>query len=92
MHLSKKQFSKLVLVCTNERMDGRMCCAQKAPPEFYQALKVAVAGMDPTIRVSKTGCLGNCEGGAIVALMPKNVYLGGVEEKDIPEILEMLKD
>jgi len=91
MRLSDKQFSKLVLVCTNEKPDGRPCCAQKASPEFYHTLKMAVAGMDPTIRVSKTGCLGNCESGATVAIMPKNVYLGEVKESDIPEILEMLK-
>lgn len=91
MRLSDNQFSKLVLVCTNERIDGRACCAQKASPELYHALKVAVAGMDPTIRVSKTGCLGNCESGATVAIMPKNVYLGDVQETDIPEIIEMLK-
>lgn len=91
MRLSDKQFSKLVLVCTNERMDGRACCAQKASPELYHALKVAVAGMDPSIRVSQTSCLGNCESGATVAIMPKNVYLGEVRESDIPAILEMLK-
>ena len=91
MRLSDKQFSKLVLVCTNERADGRACCAQKASPEFYHSLKVAVAAMDPTIRVSKTGCLGNCESGATVAIMPKNVFLGEVTVEDIPEILEMLK-
>lgn len=91
MRLSDKQFSKLVLVCTNERTDGRECCAHKASPEFYHALKIEVAKMDPSIRVSKTGCLGNCESGATVAIMPRNVYLGEVKEKDIPEILEMLK-
>lgn len=91
MRKSDIQFSKLVLVCTNERMDGRECCAHKISPEFYHALKMAVAGMDPTIRVSKTGCLGNCASGATVAIMPLNVYLGEVKEKDIPEILEMLK-
>jgi len=80
-----------VLVCANEREDGRECCSQKASPEFYHSLKTAVAAMDPTIRVSKTGCLGNCASGATVAIMPKNVYLGEVKEKDIPEILEMLK-
>lgn len=53
---------------------------------------MAVAGMDPTIRVSKTGCLGNCESGATIAIMPKNVYLGEVKEKDIPDILKLLNE
>ena len=92
MIIAAKQFSQIVLVCTNERTDGRECCSQKTSPEFYHALKIAVAGLDPTIRVSKTGCLGNCETGATVAIMPKNIYLGKVSEKDIPEILELLRD
>ena len=91
MRLANKQFSKLVLVCVNDREDGRECCAQKLSPDFYHTLKAAVAQLDPTIRVSKSGCLGNCSSGPTVAIMPNNVYLGEVTETDIPEIIEMLK-
>ncbi len=81
------QFRKLVLVCTNEKPDGKACCAKKLSPEFYLDLKLAVAGKDPTIRVSKTGCLGNCQSGAVIAIMPDNIYLGDVRESDLEELV-----
>lgn len=81
------QFKKIVLVCTNEKEGGKNCCAQKMSLELYHKLKLAIATIDPTIRVSKTGCLGNCESGATVAIMPDNVYLGEVTERDIDEIV-----
>jgi len=90
MKLATKQFSQLILVCVNEKENGKDCCSKKLSPEFYQLLKTAVAQVDPTIRVSKTGCLGNCASGAVMAIMPKNVYLGDVTETDIPEIIQML--
>ncbi len=55
--------------------------------ELYHKLKLAIAAVDPRVRVSKTGCLGNCEGGATVAIMPDNIYLGEVKESDIDEIV-----
>jgi (2Fe-2S) ferredoxin len=90
MKLAMKQFSQLILVCVNEKDNGRDCCAKKLSLEFYQTLKTAVAEFDPTIRVAKTSCLGNCASGAVMAIMPKNVYLGDVTETDIPEIIKML--
>ena len=38
----------------------------------------------------KTGCLGNCNQ-AQRSLSCQNVYLGEVKEKDIPDILDMLR-
>lgn len=88
MRMADIQFKKLVLVCTNEKPDGRNCCAQKMSLELYHKLKLAIAAADPHIRVSKTGCLGNCESGATIAIMPDNVYLGEVKESDIEEIVQ----
>lgn len=101
MRLSDHQHKKLILVCVNVREDGAECCGQKGSLDLYHKLKAAVkeeaignrqkAG-EPiqNIRVSKTGCLGNCESGITVALMPENVYLGEVTEADIPEIVRRI--
>jgi (2Fe-2S) ferredoxin len=85
------KFRKLVLVCTNLRENGEECCSQKGSVDLHLKLKAAVKALDPQIRVSKTGCLGNCKSGASVVIMPDDVWLGGVTEEDIPKILEMLK-
>ncbi|MEK7615257.1 MAG: (2Fe-2S) ferredoxin domain-containing protein [Patescibacteria group bacterium] len=92
MRLSDKQFEKLVLVCVNEREDGSECCGQKGSLELFHKLKAAIKLVRTDTRVSRTGCLGNCASGITVAIMPKNVYLGGVQESDIEEIVKMLAE
>ena len=84
------RYKKLVLVCTNLRENGEECCAQKGSVELHKKLKETVKLLDPAIRVSKTGCLGNCKSGASVVIMPDDIWLGAVTEEDIPEILKML--
>ena len=84
-----KRHRKLVLVCTNVREDGTECCGLKGSIELHKKLKEAMKAADLTIRVSKTGCLDRCSEGANVVIMPDNVWLGGVTEADIPEIVKL---
>lgn len=90
MRLAEKQFKRLVLVCTNSREDGRECCAAKGSVELYHALKGAVRAVDPTIRVSRSGCLDNCATGTTVVIMPDALWLGAVTPEDIPTIVSYL--
>lgn len=83
---------KLVLVCTNDRVDGRECCAQKGSVDLHRTLKEAVRSVFPDVRVSKSGCLDRCSSGATVAIMPDNVWLGAVGVEDIPGIVEMCRE
>ncbi len=85
----KRKYKKLVLVCTNERTDGRECCAHKGSPELYEKLKTTIKATGLAVRVSRTGCLGNCETGVTVVLMPDDLWLGDVREEDIPEIVRV---
>ncbi len=80
---------KLLLVCTNERLDGRPCCAMGNAVEIHKKLKEVMKLTDPTIRVSKTGCLDRCSEGPTVVLMPDNKWFGGVTEEDIPAIVQI---
>lgn len=90
MRPADKPFRKLVLVCTNERTDGRACCAQKGAVDLHYKLKMAVAAVDPSIRVSKSGCLDNCTTGITIVIQPDNVWLARVQEQDIPELVVMI--
>lgn len=83
------QYKKLVLVCTNER-EGKECCAEKGADALRQKLKLAVVERDPSIRVSRAGCLGSCSSGITVVIQPDNIWLGQVTENDIPELVEMI--
>lgn len=51
-----------VLVCTNERPEGKSCCHKFGGQDFYLALKKRIkeAGLYDTHWVTRTGCLGFC--------------------------------
>ncbi|NQV90700.1 (2Fe-2S) ferredoxin domain-containing protein [Candidatus Uhrbacteria bacterium] len=90
MYSLDEKFRKLVLVCTNNREDGRECCAQKNALEFHKKLKFTVAAVDPRIRVSKSGCLDKCSTGVTVVIMPDNLWFGRVMDQDIPELVKLI--
>jgi (2Fe-2S) ferredoxin len=79
---------KLVLVCTNCREDGTECCAQKGSVDLHKKLKEAMRAADLTVRVSKSGCLDRCKDGPTVVIQPDDIWLGGVTEEDIPEVVK----
>ncbi len=83
-------FRKLILVCTNEREGGEICCAMRGSADIHKKLKAAVKERAADIRVSKTGCLDNCATGVSVVIMPDDIWLGDVKETDIPEIIELI--
>lgn len=86
---ANKTFRKLILVCTNERADGTESCGPQGGAELHSELKAAIKAVDPTIRVSKTGCLGSCKSGITVVIMPDNIWLGDVTSEDIPELVTL---
>jgi (2Fe-2S) ferredoxin len=81
------KYRKLVLVCTNLKEGGKECCAMKGGVELHAALKLAMAAHDPSVRVSKSGCLGRCVDGGSVVIMPDNLWFGGVTQNDIPALI-----
>lgn len=83
-------FRKLVAVCTNLRENGEECCAAKGSVELHAKIKAAIKASCPDVRVSKSGCLGNCKTGISVVIMPDDIWLGRVTEADIPEIVALV--
>lgn len=90
MERSEYSYRKIVLVCINERTDGRGCCASKGAVDLRHELKLRVAALDPTIRVSKAGCLGTCSDGPNVLVMPDNVWFKHVTMNDVDEIVQLI--
>lgn len=82
------RYRKLILVCVNERTNGRECCKARQSEELYEKMKQAFMEADPTVRVVKTGCLGPCLTGASVVVMPDDVWLGDVRVEDVPGLVE----
>lgn len=93
-----KPFVKHVFVCENRRSEDhpRLCCASKDADAIRRQLKkrVLAAGLKEEIRVNRSGCLDQCEQGAVVVVYPETVWYGHVTAEDCDEIFEqhLLKD
>lgn len=89
MHDLGAKFDKMVLVCLNQRTDGRACCADKGSAEVHARLKqwVRDQGLAGRIRVSKTGCLDHCAQGTAVVVLPEFRWYGGVTVEDVDQII-----
>ncbi|HEV8374654.1 MAG TPA: (2Fe-2S) ferredoxin domain-containing protein [Candidatus Polarisedimenticolia bacterium] len=82
-------FEKLILVCLNERTDGRSCCLHRGSAEVHGALKrwVKEHGLSRRVRVSKSGCLDQCSQGTTVVVLPEFRWYGEVTLDDIDRII-----
>ena len=82
-------FEKLILVCLNERTDGRECCAAKGSAGVHAALKgwVKSHGLSRRVRVSKSGCLDQCSRGTTVLVLPEFHWYGEVTLEDTERII-----
>jgi (2Fe-2S) ferredoxin len=80
------QYERHVFVCTV----GDSCPVQGDVEKFVKTLRtgVATAGRHVEVRVNKAGCFSQCGHGPMVVVYPENVWYAGVQESDLPEILE----
>ena len=92
MKKTKSRFRKVVFVCENER-EGKACCAPEGN-RLRESLKNSVRemGLAAEIRVSRSGCLDVCAEGPNVLIMPDNIWFHGVQESDLPKILDDITD
>ena len=85
------KFEHHLFVCVNERDQSasRPSCANEHGKKLKGALKDAVkdAGLKGKVRVNESGCLDQCEHGAVVVVYPDNVWYGFVHSRDAEEIV-----
>ena len=83
-----------ILVCTNERPEGKSCCKRVGGQEFYDRLKAKLkqSTFAGTHWVSRTGCLGFCNNvGTTVVIHPKGrdpLWFSEVKDEDFDRIWE----
>jgi (2Fe-2S) ferredoxin len=80
------QYQRHVFVCTS----GETCPAQADVEKFVKVLRtgVATSGKHVEVRINKAGCFSQCGHGPMIVVYPENVWYAGVQEADLPEILE----
>ena len=76
-------YQSYILIC-----GGTACCsggADKLVEEFMSCLKLA--NLEDKVQVVKTGCLGFCEQGPIVKILPQGTFYVQVKKDDVKEIV-----
>ncbi|MFT4058546.1 MAG: (2Fe-2S) ferredoxin domain-containing protein [Legionella sp.] len=85
-------YSKHVLLCTNQKVAGKQCCANSGGEEYFAYMKSRLAELGlhgpGKIRVSKSGCLGRCALGPCIVIYPEGVWYRYSTFADIDEIIE----
>jgi (2Fe-2S) ferredoxin len=81
-----------VFLCTNQREDGRQCCAMAgaAPAREYLKRRAKELGLSVPggVRVSSAGCLGRCAEGPTLVVYPEGVWYSYASVDDIEDILQ----
>jgi len=88
-------YKKVLCVCTNERPPGaRPSCGGRGSIALHSQIKARVKalGLDKSIRVSKTGCLNQCDTGPNVMVFPDNTWYSGVTEADLDAMLAEISE
>ena len=84
---------RYVLVCTNERVlnHPKGSCAQCNSVESRTMLKEELEkqNLKGKARILGTTCMDACEHGAVLCVMPDNVWYGGVGVQDVKEIVDL---
>ena len=77
-------FKQYILTC------GGTACDSNRGLELFNALKKAVAdnGLADDVQVVRTGCLGFCEKGPIVKILPQDTFYVEVKPEDAEEIIK----
>lgn len=85
------KFKKHIFICMNRREAGhpRGSCDPSGEGQLQQQFKakLALRGIE-LVRANKSGCLDQCELGPTVVVYPEAVWYGGVQPRDVDEIIE----
>jgi len=85
------RYEKHLFVCLNERDpdNPKGCCKSKGSEEVFRAFRKQLAemGLKERFKVSKAGCLANCELGVTVVVYPEGIWYKQVTVGDVPKII-----
>lgn len=81
-------FETHIFCCTNKRLSGKECCADKNSEELrnYMKNQVKNAGIKKA-RVNSSGCLDRCELGAVMVVYPEGIWYSYKTKTDVDEIV-----
>jgi (2Fe-2S) ferredoxin len=84
-------YVKHLFFCTNQKADGKICCATSGGADFFTYAKESLIARDlhgpGKVRVSQSGCLGRCRLGPCLVVYPEAVWYTYATNDDIDEII-----
>ncbi len=93
MKKENKLIEKHLFVCTNKRANGKAACGDHNTEDLRMKLKdQCKKEFANKVRVNSAGCLGFCEKGAVACLYPDNIWYTQLQEQNLPEILQDIRD
>lgn len=91
LYLHAVFYSRHIFFCTNQREDGRSCCADHGARRLRDHAKARVKELGLSgrggVRVNMAGCLGRCGQGPVIVVYPEGVWYSYRDERDVDEIL-----
>lgn len=85
-------YKKHIFVCTNQKAEGKACCANTGGEPFFQYLKEQLNARGlygpHKVRASKSGCLGRCGLGPCMVIYPEGVWYTYAHFSDMDEIID----
>ena len=88
-------YKKHVLVCVNQRDEGKSCCSNTGSEEVFFELKkwVGEKGLVGKVWVTRTRCMGFCNDvGATIALYPEKKWFLQTKMEDLDKVKESILD
>ena len=80
-----------MFVCVNQKVPGKMCCANAGAESTVDYLKTQLCARglhgEGLVRVSQSGCLGRCRLGPCIVIYPEGVWYTYRSTEDIDEII-----
>ena len=84
-------YKKHLFICTNQKPQGKACCANTGGLVFFDYLKTRLKTQGlhgpGKIRVSQSGCLGRCSLGPCIVIYPEAIWYTYKTVADIDEII-----
>jgi (2Fe-2S) ferredoxin len=84
-------YTRHVFICTNQKAEGKKCCAVGGGEEFFHYFKSKLAELGlhgpGKCRVSRSGCLGRCGEGPCLLIYPEGVWYTYTSFADLDTIV-----
>jgi (2Fe-2S) ferredoxin len=84
-------YQKHVFFCTNQRDNGKQCCADNHARELMLYAKTKLQTLDlhgkGKVRINQAGCMDRCSEGPVLVIYPDAVWYRYETKTDVDEII-----